>query len=163
MWRSICVAMVAALMLTACESGPFKKNKKSAGDGGYDDELLLENGLQASMNTRFPDVPLPQGVKEDPERSFVYESHSLQIGRMVYNSKHKMNEVSQFYIQEAPKYNWRLDSVLQADGTQLMFEKPGKKMWVSVKISGIVRGGSLLIINLTPDDSSGGRSTLPPL
>ena len=125
---------------------------------------FAETGLAASSETRFPDVPLPIGVKEDMQRTFVYESDSLQIGRMVYTSKHSVNEVAQFYIREAPKFNWILTSVLQAEGTHLSFEKSGKRMLIVVRVSGIIKGGSLLIINLTPyNRPNQGRTSIRPL
>lgn len=161
MLRSISVAVIAMLVLSACQSGPFwKKNKKDP----LLNEGFAETGLMASLQTRFPDIPLPVGAKEDMERTFVYESSALQIGRMVYTSKHSVNEVTQFYIKEAPKFNWILTSVLQAEGAHLSFEKPGKLMQIVVRVSGIVKGGSLLIISLTPDDRPAqGRTSIRPL
>lgn len=161
MLRSISVAVIAVLVLSACQSGPFwKKNKKDP----LLNEGFAETGLMASLQTRFPDIPLPVGAKEDMERTFVYESSALQIGRMVYTSKHSVNEVTQFYIKEAPKFNWILTSVLQAEGAHLSFEKPGKLMQIVVRVSGIVKGGSLLIISLTPDDRPAqGRTSIRPL
>lgn len=163
MLRSMSVAVIAVLVLSACESGPFsKKNRKDPLlDNG---SAFAEIGLTASSDTRFPDVPLPLGVKEDIQRTFVYESNTLQIGRMVYTSKHSVNEIAQFFIREAPKFNWTLASVLQAEGTHLLFKKPGKQMQVVVSVSGIVKGGSKLIISLTPDNgSTQGRTSIRPL
>ena len=165
MLRSISVAVIAVLVLSACESGPFRKGSKN--DPLLDDgsgQGILGNGLIASVDTRFPDVPLPVGVKEDVERTFVYESSSLQIGRMVYTSKHAVNDVARFYMKESPKFNWTLTSVLQAEGAHLSFEKPGSRMLVVVRASGIVKGGSHLIISLTPDDTPArGRTAIRPL
>ena len=163
MLRSMSVAVVAVLLLSACQSGPFRKKNKS--DPFLDNgSAFAETGLAASSETRFPDVPLPIGVKEDMQRTFVYESDSLQIGRMVYTSKHSVNEVAQFYIREAPKFNWILTSVLQAEGTHLSFEKSGKRMLIVVRVSGIIKGGSLLIINLTPyNRPNQGRTSIRPL
>ena len=85
MLRPISLAVIAVLVLSACQSGPFwKRNKKDP----FLDEGFAETGLTASLETRFPDIPLPLGVKKDMERTFVYESSALQIGRMVYTSKH---------------------------------------------------------------------------
>ena len=167
MLRMISVAAVAVLVLSSCQSGPFRKKNKTdplLDDGGLQQGALEFQGLAPALETRFPDVPLPVGVKEDLERSFVYESRSLQIGRMVYRSKHSVNEVSQFYVRESPKYSWTLLSVLQAEGVNLLFEKPGKRMWVNVRKSGLTRGGSLIIINLTPTETSGqGLTSVSPL
>lgn len=155
MFRAVCVGIVAVSVLSACASGPFAKNKNSDPlmDQGSSQSFEV-SGVIPATETRFPDVPLPSKLKEDVERTFVYESRSLQIGRLVYTSKWPLNDLAQFYIKETPKFNWTLVSVLQADGIHLTFEKPGKRMMVLLRESRVLRGGSQLIINLTPDESS---------
>lgn len=150
MIRPICACLAAGLFITACQSGPFTKKGVAnpatvSGDGA--------SPIPAMPMTRFSDVPLPQGIKEDIERSYVYESRSLQVGRMVYSVNQRMTNVAQFYIQEGPKYGWQLTSMLQADGAQLSFEKPGKRMWVSVQPDGLRDKNSNLVIHVVPDES----------
>ena len=155
MFRAVCVCIIAVGVVSGCASGPFAKDRNSDPlmDQGSSEAFEVSGVIPAS-ETRFPDVPLPAKLKEDVERTFVYESRSLQIGRMVYTSKWPLNELAQFYIKESPKFNWTLVSVLQADGIILTFEKPGKRMMVLLRESRILRGGSQLIINLTPDEGS---------
>ncbi len=81
---------------------------------------------------------------------------------MVYTTKHPVTEVAQFYIEEAPKSNWKLLSVMQAEGAQLAFEKPGKRMWVSVQETGTFGRKSSLVINLIPE-GAGGRTSMESL
>jgi hypothetical protein len=138
------------MLLAACQSGSFSKQGAAnpatvSGAGG--------SPIPAMAMTRFSDVPLPQGIKEDLERSYVFESRTLQVGRMVYSVDRRVTSVAQFYIQEAPKYGWQLTSVLQAEGAQLSFEKPGKRMWVSVSEGGFFGRGSRLVIHVVPDES----------
>jgi hypothetical protein len=109
--------------------------------------------------TRFSDVPLPEGVKEDIARSYVYESSSLQVGRMVYKVKQRVTNVAQFYITEAPKYGWELTNMLQAEGAQMTFEKEGRRMWVSVTPLGLMDRNSRLVLHVVPDESHGGVSS----
>jgi hypothetical protein len=99
---------------------------------------------------RFKDVPLPSDLRQDLDRTYVYESGSLQIGRLVYTSKASVQELAQFYIRECPAAGWRLDRVLEAEGAQLIFTKPGKRLEVMVKPQGTARS-RLLILNLTPE------------
>lgn len=116
---------------------------------------VVQDGLAISPQQRFKDVPLPLEVKEDFERSYVYESPTLQIGRMVYTSKASVNELANFYIKEAPTTEWILQSAMQAEGGQtLIFTKQGKRLEVKVQEQGIPRP-RLLILNLTPDTGSG--------
>ncbi len=108
------------------------------------------SGLAISTSQRFPDIPLPVGLKDDPERSFVYESSSLALGRMVYTSKSTVNELAQFFIDECPAADWQLDRVIQANASEMVFRKPGKRLDISIQDLGIGRGRRLSI-TMVPD------------
>jgi len=159
MIRILVLVIVASVGLAACETSPFQK--KSSVDPTAELAPLdsapatpappaPEPGLKLAAEQRFKDVPLPSGVKEDLEHSFIYESQSLQIGKMAYTSKSGVNELAQFYIRECPAAGWKLDDVTQADGADLSFKKPGKKLKIIIRNSGITKGRSLTI-SLTPD------------
>ena len=151
MFRSSTVVLAAALALTACQSGSFSKQGASnpATVSG-----TAASPLPAMARTRFSDVPLPEGIKEDIERSYVYESASLQVGRMVYEVDTRSTNVAQFYITEAPKYGWQLTSMLQAEGAQMMFQKPGKEMWVMVSPKGMMSKNARLVIHVVPTETT---------
>jgi hypothetical protein len=155
--KKIVAGFLAVALIAGCQTrsnssnplddmGPLDSMPIDEGDGA----LLQEPGLQASPQTRFSDLPLPVGVVEDFDRTYIFESKNLQIGRMVYRIKASVSEVARFYIREAARNDWRLGSVLQADGAELVFRKPGKRLQVMIRETGIARG-SLLIIHLTPE------------
>lgn len=165
MLRALSVGLATVLLMTACSSMPFNRNasapraEPTAMDSGENAEPLLlpEPGLPLSTDRRFDDVPLPMGVKEDLDRTYVYQTEALNIGRMVYTTKASVNELAQFYLKECPLTGWKLDTVLQADGAELTFEKPGMRLRVSIRDLGLMRRGRMLVLYLTPD-----RSTQPP-
>ena len=109
-----------------------------------------EEGLALAPSQRFADVPLPVGVKEDPEKTFVYEDKSLQIGRLVYTTRSSVNELTNFYIREAPTGSWKLINNIQAAGQELQFVKPGKRLTVIVRELGAPKGRQL-VLTVTPD------------
>lgn len=144
---------ILAVAATGCQSN------KSSVDPITGESIPGANGLSSSGQQRFSDVPLPIGAKVDSGRSFVYESNSVQIGRMVYTIKEKVNPVSQFYIRESPGFGWTLDSVLEADGTQLLMHKPGKKMIIHVRNVGFFKGGTRITVQLIPEDAEFSSAT----
>jgi len=150
------VCMVAILLTaSACQTNPFQRNTSSptVGDDGTFEEVPAEDqGLALSPDQRFADVPLPVGVSEEMDRTFVYESSSVQVGRMVYATKSSVSELVAFYLREAPLTNWELQSVVQADGAELVFTKPDKKLTVTVRDLGLTRGRRL-ILTLVPDQA----------
>ena len=160
MTRLLAAVLMAALLCLGCETMPWKKTSEpplveelEPLDPVDSSEPLVvpETGLKLSPEQRFKDIPLPQNVKEDLDKTFVFESSTLQIGRMVYTSRASMNELVQFYVRECPTADWKLENVLQAECTTLLFTKPGKRLDVTVQDLGLPRARSLVLI-LTPED-----------
>lgn len=116
-------------------------------------------GLVPSSTPRFKDVPLPMNAKEDPERTFVFQSSTLEMGRMVYSTKDDVNALLNFYIQESPNQGWTLQNVLEAQGKTLVYTKLGKRMEVNVQNLGMAKGRRLTI-TLIPDSGSVSGGTL---
>ncbi len=154
MKKLVLMLTILALVL-GCESIPGFKTTSPALPP--DSDLLNSSGststgvsgLAVSPEQRFKDVPLPVGLKEVPERSFVYQDASTAIGRMVYKTKAGMNELANFYVQECPAADWELKHTTEAGAKELVFEKPGKRLVVTVKDEGFVRG-RILILTMTP-------------
>jgi hypothetical protein len=117
----------------------------------------VETGLPLAVEQRFKDIPLPADLREMPERTYVYESPEIQLGRMVYTSKNTVNDLAQFFVRECPAADWELQSVLQADSTELRFVKSGKRLEIRIMPQGGVTRQQLLVINLTPDGATPGN------
>lgn len=107
-------------------------------------------GIPASRDKRFREIPLPENLREDTQRTFVYDSRTVKIGKMVYYSKHSINELAQFYIDKAPLDGWSLLSTTQSeDSVLLFFVKPGKRLNVESRRGGVGRSNEL-ILNYLP-------------
>ena len=156
-----------ALMLQACNGNmPWQKSAPPVAPiepaplppagGSYTAPIVGQPGLPLSPDQRFKDVPLPQGAKPDLERTFVYESSALHVGRMVYTSRAGLTDLAQFYIQEAPTGQWRLQDTIEAEkSVTLLFNKAGSRMVVQVQDLGIAKGRRLMI-TVTPESGTGG-------
>lgn len=154
--KQILAVLAIGTMVMGCATMDRMTNRNQsqpAASETYEDVPIQEPGLKLSTEQRFDDVPLPVNVREDTERTFVYESSSLQIGRMVYSTRATVNEIVSFYIRECPVSNWELQSVVQADGAELLFTKPGKRLLVSVTDMSVARAGAhTLILTLVPEE-----------
>ena len=90
-------------------------------------------------------------------QTYVYESRTLQIGRMVYTTRATMNELAEFFLRECPAADWKTQQVAEAENSKmLVYTKPGKNLEVIVKELGFTRGRRL-IITLTPAEGSSGQ------
>jgi hypothetical protein len=161
MKRLACLLAAASITLTACETTPDFFRPKSAEpvaefepvDSPTYTSPSPDTGLPLAPEQRFQDIPLPVGVKEDLDRTFVFENSSFRVGRMVYTSKSTINELAQFYLNESRAADWQNQSTIQADqGVEMTFAKPGYRLKVDIKDLGFTRGRRLVIM-LTPDSA----------
>ncbi len=153
------LGLVSLLALAGCQSSPFSRGSSNSDtvasadstSGTYESPAVPPSGLALSSDQRFADVPLPVGLKEDSERSYVYETPSLQIGRMIYKSRADMGELAQFYLDEAPTAQWTFKNIAEAENSsELLFAKPGRTLKVLIEDLGPVKGRRLTL-HLTPD------------
>lgn len=164
--RLIAVLLAAALLGVGCKNSPFEKNKSTdppvtlledeqgsetaaAPPAAGTPAPAVQSGLSLASGQRFPDIPLPDGLTTDTARTFVYESDTLTIGRMVYSTKASVTELAQFFINQAPLSGWTRVNLIEADGVDMLFTKPGKRLEVSVREAS--RNTSTLVVNLTPE------------
>jgi hypothetical protein len=157
--RGLALLLVVVLVLPAC--GTMSGNKKPVAElepvdskAPYTAPDVQPPGLALSSEQRFKDVPLPAKVKEDPDRTFVFESATLQVGRMVYTTRDQVVDIANFYIKECPTAGWKLVDVLEADGKALYFTKTGKRLIVNVQDHGVAVGRRLTV-TVTPDGGNG--------
>jgi len=115
----------------------------------------MDPGLIPSTAQRFEDIPLPTGVREDIERTYVYQDANLKIGRMVYTAREAIQDLGQFFLTQMPEHGWKLDSLQQSEGVSILFTKPDKRLDISITSQGVGRS-QLLILNLTPASAGGG-------
>jgi hypothetical protein len=160
--KSICLIIAGSMIFLGCQSQnmpsmPWQRSQNTHPPVELLDDTPtgtpappVQEGLGLSPTQRFKDVPLPDGVRADNDRSYIYEDATLEIGRMVYTSRSSVNELAQFYIQQCPAAGWTLDRVLQAEGAHLHFSKPGKRLEVIIRSLGVGRSQEL-ILHLTPD------------
>ena len=151
--KRLALFLAVAMGTIGCQSYDNWRARNTSGDAtaeSYEDAPVTAPGLQLSPEQRFADVPLPVGVHEDIEKTFVYETSDLQIGRLVYTTRAKVGELVAFYIRECPVSNWELQNVVQADGAELEFTKPGRRLEVKIITPPAIGGSRQLVLTLVP-------------
>lgn len=151
--RWIVLLMAAMAVLPACKSGMPWQHKSNQPVAGPTDPLTAKDtkepyqapvvespGLALSPDQRFKDIPLPVGLKEDLDRTFVYQSTTMEVGRMVYSSRASVYDLAQFFLKECPTSGWKLRNVLEAEGKTLIFSKPGKELEILVMPMNVALG-----------------------
>jgi hypothetical protein len=145
-WAQAAVMVSLITVLTACETSPLGKAKGATPPPG----AAPPQGLAIAPVQRFDDVPLPTGLREDMDKTFVFENDAIEIGRMVYNSKDSISDLAKFYLRECPAADWQHVSLTQAGHVEMLFTKPGRRLVVEIRDSGVTPGRELILL-LTPD------------
>lgn len=155
-----CAILISFLLaLPSCQSGNMPWSKRGPAPVAEMDPVSSAPavGLMPATDLRFKDVPLPMNLKEDPVRTFVYESASLQVGRMVYTTRASVTDIASFYLREAPSSQWTLEKAFEfSEGKTLFFKKPGKRMEVTAQNLGIAQGRRLTITYMPEEGSAMG-------
>ncbi len=156
--RAYVLFLAVLLILPACNTPmPWQKQQAGAAPADSYNPLLAgpesAPGLPSSSDSRFKDVPMPVGLTEIAERSFVFQSDSLEIGRMTYSTRASVEELVEFYYRECKNKGWALGRVIEAEAKMYEFTMPGKKLLVSVQNKGMAKG-RIVIITYTPDSGA---------
>ncbi len=150
-------ALVSALLpavLTACGTTVSLPWQQSTAPPADMTGPVGSPGLAMASSQRFADVPIPLDVKENREQTYVFDSGTLQLGRLVYTTRADLNELANFYIQEAPAAGWTRENVVEAEkAVTIYFKKPGKRLIVSINDEGRLVGRKL-VLNYHPDSGS---------
>ncbi|HTY44572.1 MAG TPA: hypothetical protein VMD52_01080, partial [Patescibacteria group bacterium] len=64
--------------------------------------------LQPSAVIRFMDVPVPQGFHLLADDSYAFESAGLRMAMLRYKGNANIEQVTEFYKLQMPKYRWVL-------------------------------------------------------
>ena len=84
---------------------------------------------------QFDDLPVPQGLEHDPERSFAYRHGNTRSALMRYSGNVSADDVVDFYRRELPRYQWELGMVLgEREERKIQFEKGSEVCEISVAL-----------------------------
>jgi len=89
-------------------------------------------GIPLAPDFRIADIPVPAGFEFDREHSFVFQNNVVEVGRIQYAGKERINDVAQFYLDEMPRYGWSLLNMTEYGTIILFFEKEGESAIVTL-------------------------------
>jgi hypothetical protein len=74
---------------------------------------------------RFDDIPISSEMTLNRKDSFVFETGRIKTGLAVYETKGEMVQLTGFFKQKMPQYQWRLMSNFELNNVMLIFVKEG--------------------------------------
>ncbi len=152
------VAVIAMLFpLAGCQHPPWQQGQPVGGmESDYDDDFDSYGapphpGLSLAPQQPFRDVPIPRGLNYDGQRSFIYERAGLEVGEVVYTTRHSVNELVEFFVREGAAAGWSLENRLQGEGAELSFLRSNRELRIAIRDGGFFRGRHVFV-RLTPRD-----------
>jgi hypothetical protein len=100
-----------ALVLTACSSAPIQPSLAS-----------------------FTDIPTPEGMSYQPERSGVSEGPNVNVARLVYRGRSEVESTASVMRQGLEQNGWKLIRTTTTTNRTIAmtFQKPGSDLVVSL-------------------------------
>lgn len=104
--------LLAALFLTSCAATYSKKS----------DPTQIPS-LEPAALLKFQDLPIPSGFIYLPEQSYAFQSANFRAGLLKYQGKATGDQVTVFFKEQMPMYNWHLINIVEHARRMLSFEK----------------------------------------
>ena len=106
--------------------------------------------------TPVADIPIPQGVSYDSERSLILSEKDRWTGRLVMSSSLTPVKSFAFYKEQMPGFQWTPVMSVQSRTSVLTFTRDNRA--ATVQIEGTTFGGSDIVITIAPRNENSGLS-----
>lgn len=84
---------------------------------------------------QFDDLPVPEGLTHDRERSFAYQHGTTRSALLRYHGNVSADDVVDFFRRELPRYQWELGLMLgEREKRKIQFEKVPEVCEITVEL-----------------------------
>ena len=80
----------------------------------------------------FEDVLIPQGLKPQMDKSFIYETPSFKAGKLVFSGRVEAQSLANFFTNNMERDGWKLVNKFGFKNLVLNFSKPDKTCMVNI-------------------------------
>jgi hypothetical protein len=127
---SIMAFLTISCLIYGCS--PFQKDR-SAIKQKEEKAQTLQTGGPSSRYYDFEDILIPDEMKLDKERSFVYETPHIKAGILVFSGRVEVNSLIKFFKENMAKDNWKLLNSFKYKGYMMNFQKPEKSCMILIQ------------------------------
>lgn len=97
--RKYVVLSIALLMITGCAVNSTSSNQ------------YVTNAVKQTKTEKFDDIPIYPGFNIIREKSIIYESGNIKVGRLVFRGDASINDVVDYYKTNLPENGWEPISI----------------------------------------------------
>jgi len=118
---SVSVLMGLALTMGCANLGGKRKESKEPPAVG-----------EQSRYYHFEDILIPQGLKLEMDRSFIYETPSFKVGKLVFSGRLEVQSLANFFANNMERDGWKLLNKFGFKDVVLNFSKSRKTCTVNL-------------------------------
>ena len=108
--------------------------------------------LESQTLLKFSDVPIPVGFKILNGETYIFESAGVRVGVLKYRGKANIEQITAFYKEQMPMYNWHLLNMVEYGDRLLNFDRDTETCIVT-----LTPQGSTTIITISVGPKSQAR------
>ena len=124
-WLKVLLLITVSIYVAACQSGGGLRYEPEASE-----TLIVQ---PAGVYLDFEDIQIPEGLKLQRKKSYVYQTESVKTGVLVFKTSRSVNEIVGYFESNMTKDNWVLESNFKFHRNILLFTKPNKNCLIIVE------------------------------
>ena len=161
------ITLIGIILLTACSQNlteTFGKGVAMAPSEPSVNEKGIPQTVQPAF-AQFQDIPIPEGVKMNMDRTIILGENNAWIGRLVIDSQSSKSELFDFFKYRTSQFGWQEITSVRAAISVLSYSKDSRIMTITFESQSII--GTRINITMSPKGMPVGpkpmTQNLPPL
>lgn len=156
------VAVFAFLALGACTQISTLTPPSADQSGSTNAAQGESSGKEASpppkdFFNRFPDIPVPSGIRLDGKQTMVFGAGDSWFGRIAMFSTFDSKAMYNFYKEQLPKFGWREITSVRGNISVLTWQRGSRVL--SIQVSDASLRGSNIVLTVSPREKTNGTGT----
>ena len=98
-----------------------------------DETVTGAQSLDPQLSTKFSDLPIPSGFKFLYKHSYSFQSGNVRMAVFRYSGRKDADQVTYFYKQQMPLYNWDLMNSIEYGTRLLNFERDDESCIITIQ------------------------------
>lgn len=150
------ITLIGIILLTACTQNlteTFGKGVAMAPSEPSVNEKGIPQTVQPAF-AQFQDIPIPEGVKMNMDRTIILGENNAWIGRLVIDSQLSKAQLFDFFKYRTSQFGWQEITSVRASISVLSYSKANRIMTITFQSQALI--GTRVNITMSPKGKSKG-------
>ena len=144
------ITLIGIILLTACSQNlteTFGKGVAMAPSEPSVNEKGIPQTVQPAF-AQFQDIPIPEGVKMNMDRTIILGENNAWIGRLVIDSQLSKAQLFDFFKYRTGQFGWQEITSVRASISVLSYSKANRIMTITFQSQALI--GTRVDITMSP-------------